>query len=68
MESFILVVVLLHNMKGVAIPVSSSSACDQASIQWLKEARKWAKRSGISDLEPMTICYPESIYNQVSPL
>lgn len=54
MEMYVLVVLLTRNSRPERIPVNDCSA----GVTWIREAWRWAERSGIDQAQPMYACYP----------
>lgn len=54
MEAYVLAVQLIAGGHVERIPVHD---CDQGVV-WIREAWRWAKRSGVDDTQPIYVCYP----------
>lgn len=54
METFVLMATLCTSCPTERMIVKN---CD-AGVSWIREARRWAERSGMSAMEPMYMCYP----------
>lgn len=57
MEAYILAVQLMRNGPVIQMPVTDC----KVGVVWIHEAWRWAERAGVSETEPMYVCYPERL-------